>query len=48
MSYPTVKFFPPWSSKQEQGTLRTSYDKSLISLKRDTINYIESIRKQTS
>jgi hypothetical protein len=47
MSYPTVKFFPPWSSEQEQGSLRMSYDKSLVSLKRDTIHFLESIRNQT-
>lgn len=44
MSYPSVKFFPPWSSQQEVGIFRSSWDKSVPSLKQDTIDYLENVR----
>ena len=46
MSYPTLKFFPPWAGEQELGTPRTSWDSTITGLKRDTILYLESIREE--
>ena len=45
MSYPSVKFFAPWTQQQDEGILRTSWDKSVPSLKRDTIDFLESLRE---
>ncbi|XP_023332063.1 sulfhydryl oxidase 1 [Eurytemora carolleeae] len=41
--YPTVKYFPPYATEQDLGILRESYEKSVASLKYDSIDFIESV-----
>jgi len=41
--YPSIKFFKPYSSQEDLGILRESWEKTTTSLQYDTIEFIESV-----